>query len=199
MEARIAAAIVAPVAPAVGGLDAPLAAKLSALADSGGGCGGMQAGVVELQQGVGELHLEVKRAAEGGAEKAAQSGRAVEAAVGRLESTMASLKSRMATLESNQHEDAVSRKALQARATPLPRQTPLPRHTPLPYYSYAPLPRSETPSYHAGAAQLAPTADRGDQAGAGGQQLRWMADAHARVRPDACPRCLPLLPNGRQR
>jgi hypothetical protein len=46
----------------------------------------MQAGVLELQQGVGELHLEVKRAAEGSAEKAAQSGRAVEAAVGLLES-----------------------------------------------------------------------------------------------------------------
>ena len=119
MEGRIAAAVTAPAAAVAGGVDAPLAAKLSALADSGGGCGGMQAGVVELQQGVGELHLEVKRAAEGGAEKAAQSGRAVEAAVGRLESTMATLKLRMATLETNQKEDAVGRKALQAQLSSL--------------------------------------------------------------------------------
>ena len=132
MEARLATKLSA---PATGGGDAPLAAKLSALADSGGGCGGMQQGVHELQQGVGELHLEVKRAAEGSAEKAAQSGRALEASVGRLESTMGALKSRMATLESNQHEDAVGRKALQARATPLGAPRPLatpPRHAPLP-------------------------------------------------------------------
>ena len=158
MEGRIAAAITAPAAAVAGGVDAPLAAKLSALADSGGGCGGMQAGVVELQQGVGELHLEVKRAAEGGAEKAAQSGRAVEAAVGRLESTMATLKLRMATLETNQKEDAVGRKALQARHTPLPRQCTL-----------ATLLIPPSPFWHAGAAQLALAAERGDQAGAGGQ------------------------------
>ena len=164
MEGRIAAAITAPAAAVAGGVDAPLAAKLSALADSGGGCGGMQAGVVELQQGVGELHLEVKRAAEGGAEKAAQSGRAVEAAVGRLESTMATLKLRMATLETNQKEDAVGRKALQARHKPLPRHTPLPRQCTLATLLIPP-----SPFWHAGAAQLALAAERGDQAGAGGQ------------------------------
>ena len=116
MEARLSTQLSA---PATGGMDAPLAAKLSALADSGGGCGGMQQGVHELQQGVGELHLEVKRAAEGSAEKAAQSGRALEASVGRLEATTSALKSRMATLESNQHEDAVGRKALQAQLSSL--------------------------------------------------------------------------------
>ena len=48
---------------------------------------------------------------------------------------MGALKSRMATLESNQHEDAVGRKALQARAAPLGAPRPLatpPRHAPLP-------------------------------------------------------------------
>ena len=162
MEARLSTQLSA---PATGGMDAPLAAKLSALADSGGGCGGMQQGVHELQQGVGELHLEVKRAAEGSAEKAAQSGRALEASVGRLEATTSALKSRMATLESNQHEDAVGRKALQARAAPAALLAPSPRTL-----ATHPCHATDTLTlWHAGAAELAAAAERRDQAGAGGQ------------------------------
>ena len=73
-----------------------------------------KAGVAELQQGLGELHLEVKRAAEGSTDKHVQSGRVlheVEASVQRLETRLtqleASLKKR---LEQAAQEGAAGRK-----------------------------------------------------------------------------------------
>lgn len=58
MEARLAARPQPAASQPAAQLDAPLLAKLSALADGGGG---VQAGVAELQRGVGELHLEARR------------------------------------------------------------------------------------------------------------------------------------------